>query len=96
MEEIGLVGDLAVVAAAALVGGVVARLLKLPTVLGYLAAGILIGPHTPGPSGDITEVQTIADLGVALLMFTLGIQFSLRELRGNVMSSVYGPRGTLP
>jgi K+:H+ antiporter len=81
MEELGLVGDLAVVATAAVAGGVLARLLKLPTIIGYLAAGILIGPNTPGPTGDIEEVQTIADLGVALLMFTLGIEFSVRELR---------------
>jgi CPA2 family monovalent cation:H+ antiporter-2 len=80
MEELGLVGDLAVVAVAALIGGAAARLLKLPAVLGYLAAGVVLGPHTPGPTGDITEVPTIADLGVALLMFSLGIQFSLREL----------------
>ena len=48
MEDLGLVGDLAVVGAAALVGGSVARLLRLPTVIGYLAAGIAIGPNTPG------------------------------------------------
>jgi CPA2 family monovalent cation:H+ antiporter-2 len=80
MEEIGLVGDLAIVAAAALAGGVAARLLRLPAVIGYLAAGVAIGPHTPGPSGDIDDVQTIADLGVALLMFTLGIQFSIKDV----------------
>ncbi len=80
MEELGLVGNLAVVMAAALVGGVVARLLRLPSLLGYLAAGLAIGPNTPGLVGDIDEVQTVADLGVALLMFTLGIRFSLREL----------------
>jgi len=81
VEELGLVGDLAVVAVAALIGGGIARALRLPTVLGYLAAGLAIGPNTPGPAGDIEQVQTVADLGVALLMFTLGIRFSLRELR---------------
>lgn len=80
MDELGLVGNLAVVAVAALVGGALARLLRLPTILGYLAAGLLIGPNTPGFVGDVDEVQTVADLGVALLMFTLGIRFSLREL----------------
>ena len=81
MEELGLVGDLAVVAVAAVIGGVAARLLKLPAILGYLAAGIVIGPNTPGPAGDIEDVQTFADLAVALLMFTLGIDFSVREIR---------------
>ena len=80
MEELGLVGSLAVVAGAAVVGGGVARLIRLPTVLGYLAAGVVIGPNTPGPSADIADIQTVADLGVALLMFTLGVRFSLREL----------------
>lgn len=80
MEELGLVGNLAVVVVAALIGGALARLLRLPTVLGYLAAGLAIGPHTPGFVGETDEVQTVADLGVALLMFTLGIRFSMRQL----------------
>ena len=80
MDDLGLVGDLAIVSVAALAGGALARLLRLPSILGYLAAGIAIGPHTPGPSGDVAEVGTVADLGVALLLFTLGIRFSLREL----------------
>jgi CPA2 family monovalent cation:H+ antiporter-2 len=80
MDELGLVGSLAIVVAAALVGGGLARLLRLPTILGYLAAGVAIGPNTAGPSADVTDVQTVADLGVALLMFTLGVRFSLREL----------------
>jgi CPA2 family monovalent cation:H+ antiporter-2 len=80
MNDLGLVGNLAVVAAAALIGGVVARALRLPAILGYLAAGLVIGPNTPGFVEEIEEVNTIADLGVALLMFTLGIRFSFREL----------------
>ncbi len=80
MEELGLVGSLAAVVGAALIGGGIARLMRLPTVLGYLAAGVVIGPNTPGPSADVTDVQTVADLGVALLMFTLGVRFSLRGL----------------
>lgn len=80
MEELGLVGDLAVVALAALVGGSLARALRLPTVLGYLAAGVIIGPHTFGMVQATDQVETVADLGVALLMFTLGIRFSMREL----------------
>ncbi len=80
MEDLGLVGSLAAVVGAALVGGGIARLLRLPAVLGYLAAGVVIGPNTPGPSADVTDVQTVANLGVALLMFTLGVRFSLRGL----------------
>jgi CPA2 family monovalent cation:H+ antiporter-2 len=80
MDDLGLVGDLAIVVVAALLGGVFARLLRLPVVIGYLAAGIAIGPHTPGPTGNVEDVRTIAELGVALLMFTLGVRFSLGEL----------------
>jgi len=80
MDDLGLVGDLAIVGAAALLGGVLARLLRLPVILGYLAAGLVISPNTPGFVGDIDTVRTIADLGVALLMFTIGIRFSIREL----------------
>ena len=80
MEDLGLVGSLAAVVGAALIGGGVARLMRLPTVLGYLAAGVAIGPNTPGPSADVADIQTVADLGVALLMFTLGVRFSLRGL----------------
>ncbi|HET9475873.1 MAG TPA: cation:proton antiporter [Dehalococcoidia bacterium] len=80
MDDLGLVGDLALVGSAALLGGVLARFLGMPVILGYLAAGLLISPNTPGFEGDIETVRTIADLGVALLMFTIGIRFSLREL----------------
>jgi CPA2 family monovalent cation:H+ antiporter-2 len=80
MEDLGLVGDLAIVAIAATAGGAFARWLRLPTVIGYLLAGLVIGPHTPGIVGDIEQTQTIADLGVALLMFTLGLRFSIRQL----------------
>lgn len=80
MEELGLVGDLAVVAVAATIGGAAARMLRLPALIGYLLAGLAISPHTPGFVGDIEQTRTIADLGVALLMFTLGLRFSLRQL----------------
>jgi CPA2 family monovalent cation:H+ antiporter-2 len=82
MPETGLVGLLAVVLAAALAGGAVAHLLRLPPVLGYLLAGLLLGPHTPGPVTEVEPVQRLADIGVALLMFGLGLQLSLRGLAG--------------
>lgn len=66
---------------AALVGGLVARSLKMPLLIGYLIAGIVVGPHTPGFTADKAVVSTIADLGVALLMFAVGVQFSLDELK---------------
>lgn len=95
MEELGLVGDLAFVAIAAFIGGVVARSLRLPTLLGYLAAGLVIGPHISGLAGDTEQVQRVADLGVALLMFTLGIRFSLRELQNVRWLALVGGLGQI-
>ncbi len=76
-----LLVDLVLAVLAAFLGGLVASRLKLPVMTGYLLGGIAIGPFTPGPSSDIHRVQTLAELGVALLMFALGTQFSLHELK---------------
>ena len=95
MEELGLVGDLAFVAVAAFIGGVLARSLRLPTLLGYLGAGLVIGPHISGLAGDTEQVQRVADLGVALLMFTLGIRFSLRELQNVRWLALVGGLGQI-
>jgi monovalent cation:H+ antiporter-2, CPA2 family len=68
------------VAAAAFVGGAIAQMLRLPTIIGFLAAGVAIGPGTPGPVGDLDYISSAADVGVILLMFGIGIQFSFRQL----------------
>ncbi len=65
---------------AAVVGGVLAHYLRLPVIVGYLAAGVAIGPYAPGDFGDPDRLELIAEFGVAFLMFALGVQFSLREL----------------
>jgi CPA2 family monovalent cation:H+ antiporter-2 len=89
MEGYELIADLVMAVLAALLGGFVAHRLKLPVITGYLLAGILIGPFTPGPVSDVHRVQTMAELGVALLMFALGTQFSLAEL-GHVGKGAIG------
>ncbi|HEX5699279.1 MAG TPA: cation:proton antiporter, partial [Rubrobacter sp.] len=77
----GIAGDIALILVAALLGGVVARWLGLPLILGYIAAGVLVGPNTFGPSvGDVHEIELLAEIGVALLLFTIGLHFSLTEL----------------
>jgi len=65
---------------AAAVGGALAHYLRLPVIIGYLAAGVVIGPYAPGDFGDPDRLELIAEFGVAFLMFALGVQFSLREL----------------
>jgi len=79
MTELGL--TLLVALAAALVLGSIAQRVHLPPMLGYIAAGIAVGPATPGFVAAREEVLGLADVGVALLMFSIGLQFSLAELR---------------
>ena len=73
--------DLAYVFVAAVVGGAVAWLARQPLVLGYVLGGILISPLTPGPAvSDLHTFELFAEIGVILLMFSIGIEFSLRDL----------------
>lgn len=81
MEHTELVFTLALALAAAFAGGWVARQLGQPVLIGYLIAGIIIGPETPGIDVDRVRVQQLAELGVALLMFGLGVEFSFSEIQ---------------
>ncbi len=80
-EQLRFILDLGAALAAALVGGALAVRLRQPAIVGYLLAGIVIGPFTPGFVGDVERISVLADVGVVLLLFALGIQFSIRELR---------------
>ncbi|HVE06797.1 MAG TPA: cation:proton antiporter [Paraburkholderia sp.] len=79
---IGFIQDLAVVMALAGVVTVLFHRLKQPVVLGYIAAGVIIGPYTPPFQliHDEQTIQTLGELGVVFLMFSLGLEFSLRKL----------------
>ena len=79
MESLGLTLLVALVAALAL--GALAHRLGLPPMIGYILAGLVVGPATPGPIADREGVLALADIGVALLMFSIGLQFSLHEIR---------------
>lgn len=82
MHEIQFIRDLACVMLAAGVVVVVFPRLRLPVLLGYIVAGVLIGPHMPWRFlTDQSTMQSIANLGVVLLMFTLGLDSNLRKLR---------------
>lgn len=65
---------------AAFVFGMAAKKLKLPAIFGYLLAGMSIGPHTPGFVADISLAKQLAEIGVILLMFGVGLHFSFRDL----------------
>jgi CPA2 family monovalent cation:H+ antiporter-2 len=81
MNEHTFLLHLGIALIAAFIGGLAARLLRLPVLLGYLAAGIVVGPHSPGVVADSEAVGAVAKLGVALLMFAVGVHFSLKDLR---------------
>jgi CPA2 family monovalent cation:H+ antiporter-2 len=78
----GIAADVAIIITAGFLGGVVAQRLKQPLILGYIAAGIVLGPVTGGALiSDPHDIELLAEIGVALLLFALGIEFSLKELR---------------
>jgi len=80
MDEIGVLTTLAGGFAVALVFGYLAHRLKLSPIIGYLLAGIVIGPFTPGFVADRTSAENFAEIGVILLLFGIGLRFNLREL----------------
>ena len=89
--------DLAYVFVAAVLGGSLAWLARQPLILGYVLGGLLISPVTPGPAvTDIHTFELFAEIGVVLLMFSLGIEFSLKDLMGvKWIALVGGPLGIL-
>src|SRR5215510_559845 len=89
--------DLAYVFVAAVLGGVLARLAGQPLILGYVLGGVLISPLTPGPSvSDLHTFELFAEIGVVLLMFSIGIEFSLRDLlRVKWVALLGGPLGII-
>lgn len=80
MHEVTLLINIAVALVLAFFGGLIARRLGLPTIVGYLLAGIVIGPFTPGFVGDTETISQLAELGVIFLMFGVGLHFSLKDL----------------
>jgi CPA2 family monovalent cation:H+ antiporter-2 len=80
MHDLPLVTNIAISLAYAMVGGLIARRLGLPTIVGYLIAGVAVGPLTPGYRADPESIGQLAELGVILLMFGVGLHFSFRDL----------------
>ena len=81
MPDVSLVLSLSVAVLAAFLLGLVAQRMGLPVILGYLVAGIAIGPFNPVLHADQHDVQVLAEIGVMFLLFAVGAEFSLRELR---------------
>src|SRR5688572_737129 len=71
---------MSVALALAFVGGFLATKVRLPAIVGYLLAGVAVGPFTPGFVADLGLAPQLAEIGVILLMFGVGIHFSIRDL----------------
>src|SRR5262249_51384708 len=80
--ELGIASDFVLIVIAGLIGGLIARALRLPLLVGYVGAGVLIGPHTAGPAvAQVHDIELLAEIGVALLLFSLGLELSFRDLQ---------------
>ena len=79
-HETPLISMLAVGLVLAFVLGTIARRLKLSPIVGYLVAGVLVGPYTPGFDADVELAMQLSEVGVILLMFGVGLHFSVEDL----------------
>ena len=79
-DQPDLILTLAAALTAALAFGYITQRVGLSPIVGYLLAGVLIGPHTPGFIGDVHVAQQFAEIGIILLMFGVGLHFHLKDL----------------
>lgn len=78
--EYALINTIIASVVTAFIFGMVAKKLNLPAIFGYLLAGVAIGPHTPGFVADVSLAKQLAEIGIILLMFGVGLHFSLKDL----------------
>ena len=74
MHNFTLLENIALALGAAFVGGLIFQRIGLPTIVGYLLAGVAIGPFTPGYTGDTQMISELAELGIIFLMFGVGLR----------------------
>lgn len=79
-QDLTLFATIAMAILTAFVGGYIARKAGLPSLVGYLLAGLAIGPFTPGFVGSVSAAQQLAEIGVIFMMFGVGLHFSLKDL----------------
>lgn len=80
MHSLGLLENIAVALSVAFLGGLIFQRIGLPTIVGYILAGIAIGPFTPGYAADLGTINQLAELGIVFLMFGVGLHFSFADL----------------
>lgn len=95
MNSWGLLLDILILLSGAMVLGVVFTRLRQSPIVGYLAAGMLLGPHAIGIVGEGDGMHVLAELGVSLLLFTIGLEFSWPRLKGLGGSALGGGAGQI-
>lgn len=80
MVDLALLNNIAIGLGLALAGGLAARLIGVSPIVGYLAAGVIISPFTPGYDADLETLREVAELGVIFLMFGVGLHFNIRDI----------------
>ena len=80
-HELTILRELTLLAGVSLAVNLLLRRLKLPSVVGFLLTGILIGPGTLGLVREPETIETLAEIGVVLLLFAIGLEFSLADLK---------------
>lgn len=87
----GIATDIILLIVTAFLCGLLLQRLGQPLILGYIAAGIILGPHTGGLAvSNIHEIELLAEIGIALLLFALGLEFSLKDLKPVRMIAILG------
>lgn len=82
MPSLGITADFVLIVVAGLIGGIAARAVRLPLLVGYVVAGIFVGPYTAGPTVvEVHDVELLAEIGAALLLFSLGLEVSFGDLQ---------------
>lgn len=90
-EEVRFFTDLGLLFLAALAGGTLAHFLRLPLIVGYLIGGVLVSPFTPGPTvSDPETFRLFAEVGVVLLMFSIGVEWSVGDLLKSGKTALLG------
>lgn len=90
VETAPLVLDVGAVLLGAATAGYVARRIGLPAIIGYLFVGLMVSPFTPGYTADKDQIAILADIGVVLLLFEVGIEIDLRRLRREQRGIIWG------
>jgi CPA2 family monovalent cation:H+ antiporter-2 len=82
MSDTSILVNLALILAAASLGGVLSIWFKQPVILGYLIAGVIVGPFTPGPHANVDLLRFLTEIGIALLLFVMGASITPSRFRG--------------